>query len=90
MSKDRTSAKTMRSEVTPASQPSGADAPTPIKSRERLRLFAQPRHLKIITAEQGRALIDVAKVAGWKPEVRAIHDEGLYIRFKGLEIVAEA
>jgi hypothetical protein len=87
MPKDRTSAKTTPLEGSPASVPSVGEGP---KSRERLKLFAHPRHLKILSAEHGKALIEIATVSGWKPVVRDINGEGVFIRFKGLSVVAES
>ena len=88
MSKDRTSAKTTPSEVPLASQPSAGAEPIQSESLKRLKAYALPRRIQVLTVDEGKALLSTTSKAGWKPMVRQL-GYGISIRLGGYEVVSE-
>lgn len=86
MSKDRTSVKPTKSEALPVSTPSEGAERT---AQESLKRYAYARRLHILTADEGKALVELAKKAGWKPLVRPL-GYGVSVRVGPFEVAVEA
>jgi len=60
----------------------------PSESLRRLKAYALPRRIQVLTVDEGKALLATTSKAGWKPMVRQL-GYGISIRLGGYEVVSE-